>query len=258
MKTNKPLLVVGPVRNCVKTIREDVYRIKDALSDYELRWYLVESDSNDGSVLELDKMKVEIPGFDYISLGSLESQYPSRTDRLAVVRNRYIEQVEKEDVDYVVVADLDNINSLLDKDAIRSCDERDDWDVVCANQDGPYYDVWALRADNWLSHDCWVVADALRAKGVPLKVAMELEVYPHMRTIPKDSEWIEVESAFGGFAIYKKEALMVGKYIGSYTSGRHMCEHVPMNKAIRQAGYKIFINPRLINCGVNEHTVGVK
>lgn len=257
MNTSKPVLVVGPVRNCSKTLRDDVLRIRQALQDYETHWFLIESDSSDDSVKVLESLFKEIPNFQFITYGNLEPHHPKRTVRLAIVRNRYVQEAKNRDVDYVVAADFDGINNAISVEAIRSCQERDDWDVVCGNQDGPYYDVWALRAKGWLEHDVWVVADNLRANGMNLEDAMKQEVYPYMRRVPLDSEWIEVESAYSGFTIYKKEALISGEHIPLYPDGREQCELVPFNQAIREAGYRIFINPRLVNGGLNEHTRGL-
>lgn len=257
MKTDKSVLVVGPVRNCAKTLRDDVLRIRLALQDYEVHWFLVESDSADKSVKVLEELSKEIPNFGFISLGYLEQHYPQRTVRLAIARNRYIQEAKGRDVDYVVAADFDGINNAISVEAIRSCNERDDWDVVCGNQDGPYYDVWALRAKGWLEHDVWVVADNLRANGMSLEEAMKQEVYPYMRRVPLDSEWIEVESAYSGFTIYKKQALISAEHIPLYPDGREQCELVPLNNKIRESGYKIFINPRLVSGGLNDYTRGL-
>jgi hypothetical protein len=75
-----------------------------------------------------------------------------------------------------------------------------------------------------------------------------------MIKIPPLSEWIHVESAFGGFGIYKMESIKNLKYSGVNDTGLPICEHVPLNLDIGRAGGKLFINPRLLNCGVNDHT----
>jgi hypothetical protein len=75
-----------------------------------------------------------------------------------------------------------------------------------------------------------------------------------------DSEWIEVESAFGGLAIYKREALLEsnGRYIGLNKNGEEIVDHASLHLGITQNGYKIFINPKLINTDYTEHTAGFK
>ena len=75
-----------------------------------------------------------------------------------------------------------------------------------------------------------------------------------MIEIPENSEWIEVDSAFGGLAIYKRDAIFGQFYIGINSTGSETCEHVSFHKELRSLGKKIFINPALINGGLNEHS----
>ena len=72
--------------------------------------------------------------------------------------------------------------------------------------------------------------------------------------IPEDSPWIEVSSAFGGLAIYKKECLLEGLYVGVTQEGLETCEHVSLHTNISQRGHKIFINPKLINTDFTENS----
>jgi hypothetical protein len=79
-------------------------------------------------------------------------------------------------------------------------------------------------------------------------------VYARMVTIPQDGEWIEVDSAFGGLAIYRRDCLRHARYIGLNKTGREICEHVPFHMALRKRGSRIFVNPKLINCAYTEHS----
>jgi hypothetical protein len=81
-----------------------------------------------------------------------------------------------------------------------------------------------------------------------------MAVLSKMIQIPPNSNWIRVDSAFGGFAIYRREALQVGKYIGVDCEGRPICEHVPLHNELTKEGFKIFINPRLINTKRTDHS----
>ena len=84
---------------------------------------------------------------------------------------------------------------------------------------------------------------------------MKLSVYARMISIPADTSWIEVDSSFGGVAVYKREALQDVHYIGRDETGVDVCEHVPLHKQIKENGYKIFINPSLINTRLTEHSL---
>ena len=50
---------------------------------------------------------------------------------------------------------MDSINTLLAREAIETCWTHDDWAVCAANQKAPYYDVFALRHQDWSPNDCW-------------------------------------------------------------------------------------------------------
>jgi len=65
--------------------------------------------------------------------------------------------------------------------------------------------------------------------------------------ITTDMDWIEVDSAFGGMAIYHRRALDKGQYIGIRKDGTEICEHVTLHRQIKEQGFKIFINPALMN-----------
>jgi hypothetical protein len=254
------LLVTGLVRNCARSIRADMQRVQSAVQGLgRLRWLLIESDSNDGSVDELNKLAKEQPDFKFISLGELRLSKPLRTDRLAFCRNVYLAELRENpaylDVDFLVVSDFDGINTLLTSAAMRSCWDRSGWDVCAANQAGPYYDIWALRHPVWSPNDCWANVRFLRRYGASAEDAGRAGLYSRMITIPRDSPWIEVESAFGGLAVYRRAALAGLQYVGLDINGDEVCEHVALHRQMVARGAKLFINPRLINAGYTEHTV---
>jgi len=75
-----------------------------------------------------------------------------------------------------------------------------------------------------------------------------------MILIDAGEDWIEVESSFGGLAIYRREALADALYVGVTASGEEVSEHVPMHQQLRAKGKRIFINPRFINAKYTEHS----
>jgi hypothetical protein len=74
-----------------------------------------------------------------------------------------------------------------------------------------------------------------------------------MIVIDPTEDWIEVDSAFGGLAIYRRHALSRVRYIGLGEAGQEICEHVSLNSQIRSNGYRVFINPMLVNAALTEH-----
>jgi hypothetical protein len=255
------LLVVGLVRDCAKTLLANIKLIGAALSDFnEVKWLIVESDSSDQTVETLTLASSLLPGFDFVSLGNLRENIPARTERIAYCRNAYLDQVRQNDkysdVDYVIVADFDGINTHLTSAGISSCFDRSGWSVCTANQDGPYYDVYALRHDVWCPDDWWSQHYFALGLGLADRESVRFACYSKMIKIPQRADWIEVNSAFGGFAIYRRDCLLNAdsSYDGLDMNGVGICEHVPFHASLRSSGHKIFINPRLINAKYTEHT----
>lgn len=257
--SEQAMLVVGLARNCERTIRAEVRRISECLRACRaLYWLVVESDSTDKTLDVLNAIKSETQHFRFISMGSLRKAMPMRTERLAHCRNVYLDQLRFDpaysNVDYVVVADLDGVNDLLTAEGFASCWNRSGWDVCTANQSGPYYDIWALRHPVWNPSDCAKQYAFLTAHNVSRKVAAWTTAYAKMITIPQTEDWIEVDSSFGGLAVYRKSALEQARYIGVDEQGGQLCEHVSLHSQLRSKGYKIFINPRLVNTAETPHS----
>jgi hypothetical protein len=252
------VLVTGCVRDGAATLRSDVGRLSEALFDVpEVRWYLVESDSEDDTPAVLAALAEEMGTFRFKGLERLRGRWPERTERLAHCRNHYLMELRSprhHDVDAVVIADFDGMFRCFTQESWRSAWIRDDWAVCTANQKGPYYDIWALRHPEWCPDDCWQRFRSLRAAGVLPEEALDQAVHSRMIRIPVDSAWIEVDSAFGGLAIYRRSALLAGRYEGIDAGGRPICEHVSLHGRIRADGGRIFINPRLINTGLTPVT----
>ena len=254
----RSVLIVGTVRNCESKLRETYSRLQKSFVDFDVDWLLVESDSDDRTVSILQELARENSKFTYKSFGNLRDKMPFRTQRLAYCRNWYTHEAadlgKYDHIQFVVAADFDGINNLITRDAVNSCWNFSDWDVVSANQRGKYYDIWCLRHISWSRNDCWKDYKELRDKGFSHKKAARKAVFSRMIKINPKSNWIEVDSAYGGLTIYKKEAFIAGEHIWQDENGNETCEIVAYHEDIRQAGFRIFINPKLINGGMNEHS----
>jgi hypothetical protein len=252
------VLITGCVRDAAATLRSDVQRFQQALCDVpEVRWYLVESDSEDDTPTVLAALAAEMESFRFRRLGRLRERWPERTQRLAYCRNHYLDEIRSlrhHDVDVVVIADLDGVCNDFSQEAWNSAWICDDWAVCTANQKGLYYDIWALRHPEWCPDDCWQRYRLLCASGMAPTEALHQAVHSRMIHIPVDSDWIEVDSAYGGLALYRRTALLAGNYTGITSGGEAICEHVSLHERIRADGGRIFINPRLINTGLTTHS----
>lgn len=258
-KINCTVVIVGIVKDVANSIHDDFLRLTDATSIFSgVKWFLVESNSIDNSLLALDEIKKENSNFDYVSIGNSNSSSESRTIGMGIARNRYLQELRENinynDAEYIIVADFNNLNNLISEKSIASCFERSDWDACFANQTKRYYDIWALRHPLWSPNDCWEQLNFLRKYWKFPELALYASVQSRMIHIPADSEWIEVDSAFGGFAIYKRNVLLSAQYSGTTNEGAPICEHVPFNLALSHFGYRLFVNPALINTGLTDHT----
>jgi len=226
-----------------------------------VQFLIIESDSADQTLAELRRLRTEMSAFQFTTLGALAERIPARTERIAACRNRYLDELRHDrqyaDVDYVMVADLDKVNNDLRAEAVATCwASRWPWDVVTANQSDAYFDIWALRHPDWCPVDCHDQYARLRDLfGHPR--ALAIAIHSRMARLDPRAEWIEVDSAFGGLAIYRREALLAGRYSG-VCEGHAVCEHVSLHAELRASGYRIFINPALINAHRTDHSARIR
>ena len=273
MKQN--ILLVGVVSNVGRTIEKELKIVLKALSSFEnVHIFLVESDSNDSTVQVLKMIQNSNPNFSFISKGELSKTFPNRIARIAFCRNIYVEFVrnnyEKHLWSHVAVADLDGMNLNLRKKAVDSCFKiKDEWDGLMANQRYGYYDIYALRAKNWVEYDCFLELDKVKKSTTLPKLTKysllnfiilfkyydnfrKEVIYKKMKKIYKNQVLIKVDSAFGGFAIYKTNVFFNSNYT---LSDSFSSEHVSFHKSKSNLQKLFYINPKLINNRLNEYTL---
>ncbi|QWE10811.1 glycosyltransferase family 2 protein [Polynucleobacter sp. es-EL-1] len=249
------ILLAGPVRNASTQIGDDFEHLLSSLNQFKKVFcFVVESDSTDDTVERLEQFSKAIPNFSFVSIGQLSKTLSKRTDRIAYCRNLVIDAVAQDskysDVDFIAMADMDGMNGLVTQEKIAQCWEVDEpWDVITANQLGEYYDVWALSHPYWNPMDCWEQKRKLE-NILGDKSAQNIAVGCKQAEIDPRADLIEVDSAFGGLGIYTREAFLAGRYAGTddQAGGIDVADHIPFHRELRQKGYRIFINPALINC----------
>jgi len=274
---NKKILLVGTVSNVAKTIEKELKVVLKALSVFNsIEVFLVESDSTDETVRILEKIALNNSNVKFVALGKLKDKYPHRIARIAYCRNIYVKYIRDNNSfgkwNYVAVADLDGMNFKLKKKGIRSCFETNiDWDGVMANQRFGYYDLYALRAPGWVEGDCFEELEivkkntkqSMQSKNNSINFILSFRhfdklrksiIYDRMKVLPKKSEYIKVQSAFGGFALYKPEVFLKNDYEHK-GEDKIISEQVTfhLNSTIHET--KFFINPKLINNNINVYNV---
>ena len=252
------IAVVGVTRNGARFLSQEIARLRKATSAFgAVHALVIESDSSDSTLTVLHEAARAWPALRYKSLGQLRESLPQRTVRIAHCRNAYLDELASNPVyagvSHVIVADLDRVCTDITAQALASCWAAPEaWDACTSNQGDHYYDIWALRHEVWCPGDAWHDhARLLPVLGEP--EATNVALFSRMVHIPADRPMIEVQSAFGGLAVYRREALLNARYIGADADGTELCEHVPLHAAIRRAGGRIFINPALINARNTKH-----
>ena len=226
--SSSKVLIVGLTRNCEDVIEREVLKINSAFSEAKsINWLVIESDSDDGTLTKLKNLSKN-DNFEFITLGKLQNQYPMRVERISKCRNVYLEKLRTDtkynDIDYVVVADLDGVNSELTATAVKSCWQlTEEWDACFANQSRAYYDIWALRHKVWSPNDCWQTYNFLCSNGVNKLSALEAAAYSRCININRNAPPIKVDSAFGGLGIYKKDAIFSSTYTGLNENKEEIC-----------------------------------
>jgi hypothetical protein len=270
-------ILVGTVSNVSKRIERDLASVLGALKNFsELSIFLVESDSSDNTLQVLERLKTIHSNFEYVSLDKLKDRFPDRIERIRFCRNEYVRHIRSlSDFDipqFVVVADLDGMNRGLKLSSIESCFSNVNWDAVFPNQVGGYYDVLALRHQIWQPTDYNKELAWFRDLVVPsrphwprfyesfrLRIAFdrarEQAIYRKMIRIKRTSKWIEIDSGFGGIAIYKSAIFLKYDYTMNHNSESGESEHISLHSKMRSDGLRLFINPNFINSNWNTYNL---
>ena len=254
-------LIVGLARNCAVGLAATLPRLGRFSGSFdEVEYVIVTNDSADHTPAPLKAWSLERTNARIIEISGLSQNVPIRSRRLAVCRNICLSQWKTatengRNYDYFVVLDLDGLNAnLIDEPNFSTTvlSAPRDWGAVFANQRDLYYDIWALRHSEWCPNDCWEEVHNY-IKRFPIfrqrrrKIAIERYFQRRAIHLPADSEPIRVQSAFGGFGIYRPKYLHDAYYLGVARSGHPICEHVLFHEMIRANGATLYILPSLLN-----------
>ncbi len=176
-----------------------------------------------------------------------------RTHRIAFGRNKIIEKIENDfsNYDYFINIDFDDVSStkINISNLTKTLALANQYDVVTFARDS-YYDIWALRYNNFLinSHD--ISKDS--SKNTAYCSIIREDITKQLSKL-RDDEFFEVDSAFNGFGVYKIPKLYGCRYSGEnilfkVPNGRNKkedCEHVSFHRCLRlENGARIVISPR--------------
>jgi hypothetical protein len=253
------IVVVGVVRDSGHRLAMELEIVTLAFKNHTIKKIIIiESDSTDNTDESLARLQKESDKYLFKSLGKLSQRMPKRTERLAYCRNRYLEICEDNDffgAEFLYVTDWDGVNTNLsssDMDSVLINLSSNFGFAATANQLYKYYDIWALRHPIWSPNDCW----ASYHKMAPLVgdiAAREICNVSRMIHISKELPPIEVDSAFGGGALYPTKFLSGCRYDGLTSEGNEVCEHISFSTMFKMNGGKLAIYPNFINSDKSIH-----
>ena len=257
-------LVVELARDCAAALPYTVSRLEDIRGSFRaVEYIIVTNNSRDQTASILRLWADKRADVSIICLDGVARALPHRTARLSFARNVYLcelrHRIDKlHSPDLLVVADFDGVNNNLItgsefERAITAAPL--EWGAIFANQRLAYYDIWALRHPIWSADDCWAQMQAARNPFFRRRSSKAVVRNAHLKQVRIDPAEapIEVNSAFGGFAIYRTRYLENAWYGGIDQAGREVCEHVAFNAAVSRNGGRLFIIPSLLNDAPQEH-----
>lgn len=181
-------------------------------------WYFVENDSSDATVA-LAQQYGQVLSLHLPDIVPLTSRCTMRTERMALLRNKALQWIQNfADYDFVIWIDT---NVAFSAQTIRMLQRAIEDDptigMVCANTlergtKSHYYDTYALNSNVCLWSSCDLCAGPASSQTA-----------------------VEVQSAFGGLCIIRREAL------SSFSALNNECEHVYMCQQVRDKGFRIVV-----------------
>jgi hypothetical protein len=268
MKFGKAV-IVGCLKNSAEflpMVLQNLEKIAECFN--EVSFIFIENDSTDLTKALISAWGTNQSHFKLFSLDGLDNYEKNRTVRLEIARNAYINAIKQDrylhTYDYMIVMDMDDrgvhpISSIALSSAVEFLNGHGTRAAAFANQSMKYYDLWALRHPQLCPFDFW--HEVLKQS---LEISTDEEAFERVysqvpKCIPLETPPIEVESAFGGFGIYKLRFVLNNnaRYIGhefKFFIGEEMvftklqtCEHVSFHRGIAAQGGQMFILPYLIN-----------
>ena len=265
-------LITGCGQTCAEAlpaVLHNIERLRGLCSDS--RVLLLENDSTDQTADLIRAYGRSHSGVHALGFPGLNTRIPIKTVRLAHLRNTALEWLRCNggwsSIDWLVVLDLDEVNAApwdlaQLTQALLWWQRQPQAAGLFANQSGPYYDLWALRHATRCPDDVWEAMLHLHGQQPELSDTKLLEqVYlPRQFSLAPGSAPLEVDSAFGGLAIYQSDWLARAEpcYVGERALAWHgtagqrwlrwqCCEHVALHQQLRNSGGRLWIHPGLVN-----------
>ena len=274
---NLSVVFAGCARDCEPFLKKTLDNIKSYSSLFKESFQvIVENGSKDNTREILKKNQSEK---DYYLFEDDLNKLPFRGLRLEKARNTFIQKIKSTNrlkkCDLLIVLDLDEsgnykINNQAILKSLNFLYSKKLIGAVFANQLGTYYDMWTLRDKKYCKNDFWaevlqnIIKKINPKENITNDILIEVEKnYIEKKTYSFDenSSPILVESAFGGFGIYKMNFVLKNQRLYEGTQLVNLifkdntkskvkfqkCEHVNFNLGLIDQNLELYILPYLIN-----------
>jgi hypothetical protein len=189
-------LICGCVKNCEEYLDKVFDNILKIQSLFDKSKIIISFDlSEDFTLLKLIQLKKI---YDIEILVNNDKLSQIRTLNIERARNKIINKIYKEysDYEYFIMIDMDDVSTKpIDIEILKEAlDKNSMWDGLFFNNEN-YYDFWALNFKDF-QYSCWHCNDVKKLINI---------MNDEFKKECIDKEFIECQSAFGGFGIYKTE-----------------------------------------------------
>lgn len=238
---------VGMSKNCFNNLKPNIeFLLKfQKITSFKMTISVVDSDSTDGTKEYCSKLYEENLISNFIEIDHLEDEYNSRIERLSISRNKGLQCVKtNSDLPVIYIPmdmdlDLFGLLSTIELESlIKSFAKNKERDGMFPFSTPFYYDIFALRAKNWVKGNNILTARNLKDK---VKVFSFIFNYFLIFNVQKNidtftEEYISVQSAFGGMGLYKITESNVEKikYDINKTNIDYFSEHIAFNNYFKK------------------------
>ncbi|MDR0733946.1 MAG: hypothetical protein LBF08_07825 [Dysgonamonadaceae bacterium] len=252
------VIICGIVRNCGKNLKRNIRAIDEIcnlVQDYHV--VMFENDSTDNTKQTLTdwannrkNIHISLNDFNTVTIPEKRNHVnpffsTHRIEKMASYRNFYLDYIEKEKLagDYVIIVDMD-VRKIHLEGIIASFSLNYEWDALTSNgiSRAPssyfrkrYYDAYALV-------ECG-------RENIPQTESTIRATQYRWAFLKPNMPLIQVVSAFGGLAVYRREAIAgcrYGVFANDDEKVESRTEHFFFHQQMKERGHdRIFINPAM-------------
>lgn len=263
MLKNKRVCISMLARDCCQSLKRNISKVVNLYNNFSENSVIqiIENDSIDGTKDLLRGLKEQYSFIHVLSEDTNQITYNKnqqagamyRINKMTMFRNKYLELLEKESFDFLIVIDADLYDFYPDK--IISCIENapNDWSGLFANGKYfyrffsknillKYYDLFAyvpFKENGYVSENNYELTYK--------EMALSSDYLNYKRK--KLPDYIECRSAFGGIGIYNLLKYQGQKYSTKKNDRSHyfdaVCEHISFNRIFNEYG-KLYICKEMI------------